>query len=130
MIGKKMEYIIFSSKYKQDSNILPFYQTRILIQLISIFFQVLTELSVSNTGLNDWAAANLAHTLECNETIEKLNLSSNCITPKTLAKLLEVIQYSFDVLCFYSTVIILVLLLKVYKLIIYDYIHVLNMNCF
>jgi len=51
--------------------------------------KVLTNLSISNTGLTDWAAANLAHTLETNDCIEKLNLETNCITPKTLAKLLE-----------------------------------------
>jgi len=50
---------------------------------------VLTNLSLSNTSLTDWAASNLCHTLENNEIIESINLESNCITPQTLAKLFE-----------------------------------------
>lgn len=36
--------------------------------------EVLTKLSVANTNLTDWAAANLCHTLECNKAIESLNI--------------------------------------------------------
>jgi len=50
---------------------------------------VLNNLSLSNTSLTDWAAANLCHTLENNEAIESINLESNCIMPQTLSKLFE-----------------------------------------
>lgn len=50
---------------------------------------VLNNLSLSNTSLTDWAAANLCHTLENNEAIETINLESNCIMPQTLSKLFE-----------------------------------------
>ena len=42
---------------------------------------------MANTNLTDWAAANLCHTLECNKSIESLNIESNNVTPQTLAKL-------------------------------------------
>jgi len=50
---------------------------------------VLNNLSLSNTSLTDWAAANLCHTLENNEALESINLESNCIMPQTLSKLFE-----------------------------------------
>eukprot|EP00092_Neocalanus_flemingeri_P005187 GFUD01005579.1.p1 GENE.GFUD01005579.1~~GFUD01005579.1.p1 ORF type:complete len:401 (-),score=131.72 GFUD01005579.1:246-1448(-) len=50
---------------------------------------VLNNLSLSNTSLTDWAAANLCHTLENNDAIETINLESNCIMPQTLSKLFE-----------------------------------------
>jgi len=50
---------------------------------------VLNNLSLSNTSLTDWAAANLCHTLESNGAIETINLESNCIMPQTLSKLFE-----------------------------------------
>lgn len=56
------------------------------------FNKVLTDLSLANTCLTDWAAANLAHTLESNGTIEKLNLESNNVTPATLTKLFDAIN--------------------------------------
>jgi len=54
--------------------------------------KVLSGLSIANTNLTDWAACNLAHTLECNDTIEKLNIESNNVTPQTLSKLFEAIN--------------------------------------
>ena len=63
-------------------------------QLLDIFKaletnKVLSNLSLSNTALTDWAASNLCHTLENNETLESINVESNCIMPQTLAKLFE-----------------------------------------
>jgi len=54
--------------------------------------KVLTSLSLANTCLTDWAAANFSHTIECNSTIEKINLESNNITPGTLSKLFEALN--------------------------------------
>jgi len=51
--------------------------------------EVLTQLSVSNTAMTDWAAANLSHTLECNAALESVNIESNNVTPGTLAKIFE-----------------------------------------
>jgi len=54
--------------------------------------EVLTSLSLANTCLTDWATANLSHTVECNSTLEKINLESNNITPNTLCKLFEALN--------------------------------------
>jgi len=54
--------------------------------------RVLSSLSISNTSLTDWAACNLAHTLESNPVIEKLNIESNNVTPGTLTKLFNAIN--------------------------------------
>jgi len=51
--------------------------------------KVLTNFAIANTSLTDWAAANLCHTLENNDTLESINVESNNITPSTLAKLFE-----------------------------------------
>merc|ERR1712012_136981 len=51
--------------------------------------KVLTNFAIANTSLTDWAAANLCHTLENNETLESINVESNNITPSPLAKLFE-----------------------------------------
>jgi tropomodulin len=51
--------------------------------------EVLSNLSVANTNLTDWAAANLCHTLECNKALESLNIESNNVRPQTLAKMFE-----------------------------------------
>ena len=48
--------------------------------------ETLTKLSVANTNLSDSAAANLCHSLECNNAMESLNIESNNVTPQTLAK--------------------------------------------
>ena len=53
---------------------------------------MLSSLSISNTSLTDWAACNLAHTLESNPVIEKLNIESNNVTPGTLTKLFNAIN--------------------------------------
>ena len=50
----------------------------------------LTALSMSNTTLGDFAAANLACAIESNKHLEKLNLESNNVSPQTLVKLFEV----------------------------------------
>ena len=54
--------------------------------------QVLSTLSVANTALTDWAAANLAHTLECNGFLESVNIESNNVTPQGLTKLFEALN--------------------------------------
>jgi len=51
--------------------------------------KVLTNFAIANTSLTDWAAANLCHTLENNDTLESINVESNNITPSTLANYLS-----------------------------------------
>ena len=51
--------------------------------------KVLTNFALANTALTDWAAANLCHTLQNNDTLESINVESNNITPSTLAKLFD-----------------------------------------
>ena len=50
----------------------------------------LKDLSMANTTLGDFAAANLACSLEDNKCLEKLNLESNNVSPQTLIKIFEV----------------------------------------
>ena len=54
--------------------------------------EALADLSVANTTLSDFAAANLACSLENNKRLEKINLESNNISPQTLIKIFEVIK--------------------------------------
>uniref|UniRef100_A0A0K2UQS1 Tropomodulin n=1 Tax=Lepeophtheirus salmonis TaxID=72036 RepID=A0A0K2UQS1_LEPSM len=54
----------------------------------------LTELSLSNTTLGDFATANLACSLKQNKTLEKLNIESNNISPPTLIKIFEAMNES------------------------------------
>lgn len=66
-------------------------------QMIEIFDalrgnHVLSNLSVANTNLTDWAAANLCHSVEANDTLESVNIESNNVTPQTLAKLFEALN--------------------------------------
>ena len=51
--------------------------------------KVMSNLSLANTSLTDWAASNLCHALETNETLESINLESNNVMPATLAKLID-----------------------------------------
>ena len=48
------------------------------------------ELSIANTTLSDYAAANLACALQNNIRLERLNLESNNVSPNTLIKIFEV----------------------------------------
>ena len=50
---------------------------------------------MANTTLGDFAAANLACSLEDNKALEKLNLESNNVSPQTLVKIFEVLVSSF-----------------------------------
>ena len=50
----------------------------------------LEELAMANTTLGDFAAANLAGSIESNKRLEKINLESNNVSPQTLVKLFEV----------------------------------------
>eukprot|EP00096_Caligus_rogercresseyi_P016620 TRINITY_DN936_c0_g1_i4.p1 TRINITY_DN936_c0_g1~~TRINITY_DN936_c0_g1_i4.p1 ORF type:complete len:424 (-),score=188.59 TRINITY_DN936_c0_g1_i4:1697-2968(-) len=54
----------------------------------------LNELSMSNTALGDFAAANLACSLKSNKALEKLNIESNNISPPTLVKIFEALNES------------------------------------
>ena len=51
---------------------------------------MLTDLSMSNCTMGDFAAANLACALENNKTLEKLSIESNNVSPQTLVKIFEV----------------------------------------
>ena len=52
----------------------------------------LVELSLANTMMSDTAACVLADAIECNRTLEKVNLESNNISPQTMAKIFESIN--------------------------------------
>ena len=54
--------------------------------------ETLEELSMANTTLGDFAAANLAGSVESNKRLEKVNIESNNVSPQTLVKLFEVSQ--------------------------------------
>jgi len=49
----------------------------------------LEDLSMANTTLGDFAAANLACSIESNKGLEKINIESNNVSPQTLVKLFE-----------------------------------------
>jgi len=49
----------------------------------------LEELTLANTTLSDYAAGQLAKTLEDNIRLERLNLESNNVSPNTLVKIFE-----------------------------------------
>lgn len=49
----------------------------------------LEQLAIANTTLGDFAAANLACSIESNKRLEKINLESNNVSPQTLVKLFE-----------------------------------------
>merc|ERR1711981_945165 len=51
--------------------------------------ETLEELAMSNTMLGDFAAVNLASSIESNKRLEKLNIESNNVSPQTLVKLFE-----------------------------------------
>jgi len=51
--------------------------------------ETLKELSLSNTTLGDFAAANLATAVESNKHLQKINIESNNVSPQTLVKLFE-----------------------------------------
>ena len=55
----------------------------------------LEELTIANTTLSDYAAAQLAVAVQDNIRLEKLNLESNNVSPNTLSKLFEVSFYPF-----------------------------------
>ena len=73
-----------------------------------IFFQALrnnetlTELSMANTTLGDYGAANLAAALEANATLQKLNIESNNVSPQCLVKIFEVIFNNSYQVIFYT----------------------------
>ena len=52
--------------------------------------ETLEDLSMANTTLGDFAAANLACSIESNKALEKVNIESNNVSPQTLVKLFEV----------------------------------------
>ena len=52
--------------------------------------EVLEELSMANTTMGDFVAANLAAALESNTKLLKLNIESNNISPQCLVKIFEV----------------------------------------
>jgi hypothetical protein len=45
---------------------------------------------MANTMLGDFAAGNLASSVESNKALEKVNIESNNVSPQTLVKLFEV----------------------------------------
>jgi len=47
---------------------------------------------MANTMLGDFAAGNLAKSIESNKALEKINIESNNVSPQTLIKLFEVIS--------------------------------------
>jgi hypothetical protein len=51
--------------------------------------EVLEELSMANTTMGDFVAANLAAALESNTKLLKLNIESNNISPQCLVKIFE-----------------------------------------
>lgn len=53
------------------------------------------ELTIANTTLSDFAAANLACALQNNIRLERLNLESNNVSPKTLVKIFEVFYITY-----------------------------------
>ena len=50
----------------------------------------LEELTLANTTLSDYAAGQLAKSLEDNGRLERINLESNNVSPNTLLKIFEV----------------------------------------
>lgn len=58
--------------------------------------ETLEELSMANTTLGDFAAANLACAIESNKALELLNIESNNVSPNTLVKLFEVSTHCLD----------------------------------
>ena len=50
----------------------------------------LEELTLANTTLSDYAAGQLAKSLEDNGRLERINLESNNVSPSTLLKIFEV----------------------------------------
>ena len=48
------------------------------------------ELTIANTTLSDYAAGQLAKSLEDNIRLERLNIESNNVSPSTLLKIFEV----------------------------------------
>jgi hypothetical protein len=50
----------------------------------------LEELSLANTSMSDFAAANLAAAIEDNTWLLKLNIESNTVSPQCLVKIFEV----------------------------------------
>ena len=52
--------------------------------------ETLEDLAMANTMLTDFAAANLAASIESNKSLEKVNIESNNVSPQTLVKLFEV----------------------------------------
>jgi len=51
--------------------------------------ETLEDLSMANTTLGDFAAGNLAKSIESNKALEKINIESNNVSPQTLIKLFE-----------------------------------------
>jgi len=71
------------------NNVLVSEQTMIQIFEALADNEVLSSLSLANTCLTDWAAANLTRTLESNDTLEKLNLESNNKVEMAITKSIE-----------------------------------------
>ena len=55
--------------------------------------EVLEELSLANTSMGDFVAANLSAAIESNTKLLKLNIESNNVSPQCLVKIFEVICY-------------------------------------
>merc|ERR1711981_1220390 len=51
--------------------------------------ETLEDLSMANTTLGDFAAANLAGSIESNKSLEKINIESNNVSPQSLVKLFD-----------------------------------------
>lgn len=85
------KYYNFQSTEKVNLNNVPVSEK----QFIAIFDalrtnETLEDLSMANTMLGDFAAGNLASSVESNKALEKVNIESNNVSPQTLVKLFEV----------------------------------------
>ena len=80
-----------SSLKTANLNNIPISEERFLILCEALRNnEVLEELSMANTMMGDFVAANLAAALESNTKLLKLNIESNNISPQCLVKIFEV----------------------------------------
>ena len=81
-----------SSLKTANLNNIPISEERFLILCEALRNnEVLEELSMANTMMGDFVAANLAAALESNTKLLKLNIESNNISPQCLVKIFEVL---------------------------------------
>merc|ERR1719225_1184624 len=79
-----------SSLKTANLNNIPISEERFLILCEALRNnEVLEELSMANTMMGDFVAANLAAALESNTKLLKLNIESNNISPQCLVKIFE-----------------------------------------